>query len=440
MDGSILIYAKATVTRSLLEHVFRNYKTLIATELESLSSLLNSHCILLIVAGLDAGCLRVTRTSLLVPILIVANTDSSEPFDSDLANQCVKLGAALVQGLETSAVLSRAGSLIRRFQAAQVVFNELNGHGPSVFSELSSRSGIDASRSHCHRSNSDRPLDIHSCPRDVDGHRYSYRAKNQIDSTSAIQEAGGKMWQPLRSPRTSVGMSQRRTAGVLKLVKECLGMSRDESSYRSVRDVMRLISKFESRLAGRSTTQSSNCVKEFYSSNKRTDENYKSIAWNNTNLRKELRVILQPKVVDVLLKNDYEHIPPRQFRCSPSTLLLQRGYYLYRGRQYEEACGFFDLAVARDSREVMGFFWRALAGARLGFYLQATRDLDRALDLTLREKVVLHEARNTIREQQRQKVELAIRFNRSVARVSMPVSTFCIQSTLCSQSGKYGRR
>ena len=89
---------------------------------------------------------------------------------------------------------------------------------------------------------------------------------------------------------------------------------------------------------------------------------------------------------------------------------------------------------------VMGFFWRALAGARLGFYLQATRDLDRALDLTLREKVVLHEARNTIREQQRQKVELAIRFNRSVARVSMPVSTFCIQSTLCSQSGKYGRR
>ncbi|EGB02393.1 hypothetical protein AURANDRAFT_72856 [Aureococcus anophagefferens] len=208
------------------------------------------------------------------------------------------------------------------------------------------------------------------------------------------------MWQPLRSPRTSVGMSQRRTAGVLKLVKECLGMSRDESSYRSVRDVMRLISKFESRLAGRSTTQSNNCVKEFYSSNKRTDENYKSIAWNNTNLRKELRVILQPKVVDVLLKNDYEHIPPRQFRCSPSTLLLQRGYYLYRGRQYEEACGFFDLAVARDSRE-------------------ATRDLDRALDLTLREKVVLHEARNTIREQQRQKVELAIRFNRSVARANM---------------------
>ena len=110
------------------------------------------------------------------------------------------------------------------------------------------------------------------------------------------------------------------------------------------------------------------------------------VCCDKAQLRKELRVMLEPKVVDVLLKNDFEHVPPKNTRYGPSASILQRGYFAYRNKQYERACALFDMAVAQDPGEVMVYFWRALAGARLGFYLQSVRDLDQALGLTLHEK------------------------------------------------------
>ena len=417
--------------------------------------------------------MKIIRGCLLVPVLIVANTESGEPFDSGLARHCIMLGAAFIRALETSSVISRAGSLIRRFQCAQTVFDELNLHRPTINPKFDVNACISDHQAHLlqgafHASASEQRSHLKEASADhhsswitkqllgvahletsfVKGSPLKVQARFVDHSTderkfetlsaardSAIRRVGRKRGHPLSSPRSAVGMSQRRTSSVVRLVKACLLVSREDDAYRSVRDVIRLISKSESRLVGKYQTSikynSPPCMQPQTSPLQRNipEECEIQVCCDKAQLRKELRVMLEPKVVDVLLGNDFEHVPPKNTRYGPSASILQRGYFAYRNKQYERACALFDMAVAQDPGEVMVYFWRALAGARLGFYLQSVRDLDQALGLTLHEKANMRilspgDDRNSIRQQQ-QKIELAIRFNRTVARAHCGVGALC---------------
>ena len=90
--------------------------------------------------------------------------------------------------------------------------------------------------------------------------------------------------------------------------------------------------------------------------------------------------MLQPKVLDVMQK-DYVTVEPKFIRSSAAANLLKRGYRMYNGGNYEGTVTTLTQAIERDSKDVMSYFWRGVAEARLGQYLKSVKDFDAALAL-----------------------------------------------------------
>ena len=394
-SSTILIYSKLTVTRGLLEHVFCGHRTILASEVDDVYLLVDKHSVSLIVASLDVTCLKIVKGFTLIPVLIVANAASSEPLDGELARQCTRLGGAFIRNLETTSLLARAYSLIQRFQEAQAVFEELKSEGDMPYPKFN-------------------PLEIHKDPRGIS---MSNRPIISRGITKRV-ELDRRRRRALNSPRTSVGMNRQQCAFALSLLKKCIDTSSDCEILRSVDDVTALIEKSQLRSSSASERPTSAALSQF---------------------KKGLRDMLAPKGVDILLENNFELVPPKAIRRSVLGTLLQRGYDAYLANRYEETCMVLDLAALRHPTEIMVYFWRALAGANLGFYIQAVRDLDRALTLSVAFDEFSRPRRlppSGVRERHRSKLELAIRFNRAIARVSSH-SPLILQSTnintLCRQ-------
>ena len=368
-----------TVTRGLLEHVFSGHKTILATELDEVNSLMKTHGLSLIVATLDASCLKILKKVMLIPILIVANAASSEPFDADLVRQCTKLGGAFVCNLETTSLRKRAFSLIRRFQGAQSVVDELELEGQVSHPTFSQPRRIAVTKSS----------------------KFHSWSNKQTGSKSTSGHSNCRKCPSQNSPRTSLGLSRRHCAPVLNILKDCLDISSGSENLRSVRDIIILIEQYHarvSRIRGRKEARNPPA----------------------SHFKKGLRKMLAPKGVDILVQNKFKLIPLKLIRSSALGTLLRRGHNAYMGGCYEEACALLDLAVLRHPKESIVYFWRALAGANLGFYVQAIRDFDRALAQSplCETPSRLSVTTSGMREQHRHELELAIRFNRSVACVS----------------------
>ena len=97
-------------------------------------------------------------------------------------------------------------------------------------------------------------------------------------------------------------------------------------------------------------------------------------------LRRGLQEMLQPKVLDVMQK-DYVTVEPKFIRSSAAANLLKRGYRMYNAGNYEGTITTLTQAIERDSKDVMSYFWRGVAEARLGQYLKSVKDFDAALAL-----------------------------------------------------------